>query len=91
MQLLIIMLIAEAILQQLGIINCIFLQIDFPSVIEVGLVENGNSDSVVEFSGQPSEGPATNKSDPELNASEKRTNGPGIVNYHCYYTGYVVE
>lgn len=78
------MLIAEAFLRQLGIINCIFLQIVFPSIHEVCLVKNGNSDSVAGL-------PATNKSNPVLKAATKKTNGPAIGNYRCYCTGYVVE
>lgn len=83
-QLLLVMLIAEAFLRQLGIINCIFLQIVFPSIDEVCLVKNGNSDSVAGL-------PATNKSNPVLKAAKKKTNGPAIGNYRCYCTGYVVE
>lgn len=67
------------------------MQITFPSVLEVRLVKNGTSDSVAGLSGEPSEGTATNKSNPMLNAAVKKTNGPAIGNYHCYCTGYVVE
>lgn len=49
-------------------------EIGFPSVLEVCLVKNGTSDSVAGLSGQPSEGPAANKS-----AGEKKT-APAIEN-----------
>ncbi|XP_049382730.1 coilin-like isoform X3 [Solanum stenotomum] len=55
-------------------------EIALPSIHEVRLVKNGNSDSVAGLSAQPSEGPATNKSNPVLNAVEKKTNGPAIEN-----------
>ncbi|TMW85759.1 hypothetical protein EJD97_022568 [Solanum chilense] len=46
-------------------------EIAFPSIHEVCLVKNGNSDSVAGL-------PATNKSNPVLKAAEKKTNGPAI-------------
>ncbi|KAG5621561.1 hypothetical protein H5410_006779 [Solanum commersonii] len=46
-------------------------EIAFPSIHEVSLVKNGNSDSVGGL-------PATNKSNPVLNVVEKKTNGPAI-------------
>ncbi|XP_055804643.1 coilin-like isoform X2 [Solanum dulcamara] len=55
-------------------------EITFPSVLEVHLVKNGTSDSVAGLSGEPSEGTATNKSNPMLNAAVKKTNGPAIEN-----------
>uniref|UniRef100_M1CCU0 Coilin N-terminal domain-containing protein n=1 Tax=Solanum tuberosum TaxID=4113 RepID=M1CCU0_SOLTU len=48
-------------------------EIAFPSIHEVSLVKNGNSDSVGGL-------PATNKSNPVLNAVEKKTSGPAIEN-----------
>ncbi|KAK4360727.1 hypothetical protein RND71_019679 [Anisodus tanguticus] len=53
---------------------------EFSSVLEVHVVKNGTSDSVAGLSGQPSEGPATNKSNPVLNAGEEETDGPAIEN-----------
>ncbi|KAL3376481.1 hypothetical protein AABB24_003090 [Solanum stoloniferum] len=55
-------------------------EITLPSIHEVRLVKNGNSDSVAGLSAQPSEGPATNKSNPVINAVEKKTNCPAIEN-----------
>ena len=46
-------------------------EIVFPSIHEVCLVKNGNSDSVAGL-------PATNKSNPVLKAAKKKTNGPAI-------------
>ncbi|KAJ8544927.1 hypothetical protein K7X08_017510 [Anisodus acutangulus] len=48
------------------------------SVLEVRLVKNGTSESAAGLSGQPSEGPATNESNPVLNAGEEKTDGPDI-------------
>ncbi|CAN4090648.1 unnamed protein product [Withania somnifera] len=55
-------------------------EVDISSVLEVCTVKNGTSASLAGLSGLPSEGPAANKSNPVLNAGDKKTDAPAIEN-----------